>query len=189
MNRREALSTVTLLMGGTIVGANAFLYGCKQGERSVGEALSADDIAFLDEVGETILPATTASPGAKEAKVGKFMQTMISDCYSPEERDVFIKGIEKLNQASKDKFGKKFLSLEAGDKHALLLDLEVEAKNYANNKKPEDPEIHYYTLMKQLTLLGFLTSEVGATKAMRRVSVPGRYDACIPLEEGQKAWS
>lgn len=189
MNRREALSTVTLLMGGTIVGANAFLYGCKQSTRNISEALSADDIAFLDEVGETILPATASSPGAKEANVGEFMQTMISDCYSPQERDIFIKGIDKLNQASKDKFGKKFLSLEAGDKHDLLLSLEAEAKNYASTKKPEDSEIHYYTLMKQLTLLGFLTSEPGATKAMRRVSVPGRYEACIPLEDGQKAWS
>ena len=44
-------------------------------------------------------------------------------------------------------------------------------------------------MMKQLTLLGYFTSEVGATKALNHVDVPGHYEACVPLKPGQKAWS
>ena len=72
MNRREALSRVGLLVGGTVIGANAFLTGCapKRSEVPVGTLdFSPENIAFLDEVGETILPKTAASGGAKEAKM------------------------------------------------------------------------------------------------------------------------
>ena len=82
MNRREALSSVALLLGGTIVGAEAFLSGCTNSEKNIGAAglnFSPDDISFLDEVGETIIP-TTSSPGAKAAKIGDFMKTIVNDC-------------------------------------------------------------------------------------------------------------
>ena len=48
---------------------------------------------------------------------------------------------------------------------------------------------HYFSLMKQLTLLGFFTSEVGATKALRYVPVPGRYEGCVPYKKGDKAFA
>ncbi len=75
MNRREALSRVSLLLGGTVLGAEIFLAGCRTGTNvgAAGINFSNDDVAFLDEVAETILPATAARPGAKEAKVGEFM--------------------------------------------------------------------------------------------------------------------
>ena len=62
-------------------------------------------------------------------------------------------------------------------------------ENYDETKKPEDPKIHYYRLMKQLTLVGFLTSETGVKKAMRHVPIPGRFDPCIPCEPGDKVWA
>jgi hypothetical protein len=70
----------------------------------------------------------------------------------------------------------------------LLNELDKEQKDYAKNKKKEDPA-HYFTMMKQLTLLGYFTSEPGATKALRYVAVPGRFDACIPYKKGDKAWA
>ena len=44
-------------------------------------------------------------------------------------------------------------------------------------------------MMKELTLTGFFTSEVGATKAVRYVAVPGRYEGSIPYKKGDKAWA
>ncbi len=91
MNRREALSSVALLLGGTLIGAEAFLSGCGTGEKKAAVAsteFSADDIAFLDEVGETILPATS-TPGAKAAKIGDFMKTIVNDCYEEKEQQIF----------------------------------------------------------------------------------------------------
>ena len=65
INRREALSRVAIIMGGTVLGAEAFLTGCKTNTKGV--TFAKEDIDFLNEVGETILPATD-TPGAKAAK-------------------------------------------------------------------------------------------------------------------------
>ncbi|HRQ51660.1 MAG TPA: gluconate 2-dehydrogenase subunit 3 family protein, partial [Agriterribacter sp.] len=60
MNRREALSRVALILGGTVVGANAFLEGCKPTDKKAAATgtFSDSDIAYLDEIAETIIPAT-----------------------------------------------------------------------------------------------------------------------------------
>jgi hypothetical protein len=190
MNRREALSSVAVLLGGTIIGAEAFLSGCKNSETKVSSALdfSKDNIAFLDEVGETILPATASSPGAKEAKIGEFMKTIVTDCYEEKDQKIFAEGLGKLNNASKAKYDKGFMDLAPNEKHDLLVALDKEAKDYQAAKKSDDPN-HYFAMIKQLTIWGFFSSEPGATKALRYIAVPGHYDGCVPYKKGDKAWA
>lgn len=191
MNRREALSSVALLLGGTIIGAEAFLSGCTNADKNVGAAgldFSKDDIAFLDEVGETIIPTTASSPGAKATKIGDFMHTIVRDCYEPKDQQVFIDGMKKLEDASKQKNGKGFLESTPEQRHSLLVELDKEQKEYMAKKKPEDPP-HYFRAMKELTLWGYFTSEIGATKALRYIAVPGKYEGCIPYKKGDKAWA
>lgn len=187
MNRREALSGLALLFGGTIVGAEAFLTGCKTTGKK--EGLFADnDIIFLDEVGETILPRTASSPGAKDAKIGEFMKVIVTDCYDENDQKTFTEGIKKLNEASNKKYNNDFVALTPEQKHEFLVALDKEMNDYQKNKKKEDPN-HYFNLMKQLTLWGYFTSEPGATKALRYVAVPGKYEGCIPYKKGDKAWA
>ena len=190
MNRREALSSVALLLGGTLIGAEAFLSGCSTPDKKFGAAglnFSPDDISFLDEVGETIIPATS-TPGAKEAKIGEFMKTIVSDCYEEKDQKIFLDGMQKLEDACKKKTGKSFLACDPQQRHDLLVELDKEQKDYMGKKKPEDPS-HYFRMMKELTLWGYFTSEPGATKALRYVAVPGRYEGCIPYKKGDKAWA
>jgi hypothetical protein len=190
MDRREALSRVALILGGTIIGANVFLEGCKPADKKAmtGLDFQPEDIAYLDEVGETILPTTASSPGAKAAGVGTFMTVMVKDCYEEKDQKVFTEGMQKLEDASKKKHGKYFMESTPEQRHALLVELDNEQKEYAKNKKKEDAN-HYFRMMKELTLLGYFTSEIGATKAMRYIESPGRYEACIPYKKGDKAWS
>lgn len=187
MNRREAISTVTFLLGGTIIGAEAFLTGCKTDTRTTAP-WSANDIAILEEAAETILPATDSSPGAKDVMIGEFIKKMVTDCYYEMDKKVFMEGIGLLNEASKGMFEKDFLRLTADEKHKLLRTLDTEAKEHASKKKDSDPA-HYYTMMKQLTLLGFLTSEAVITKVFRYAPLPGKYEGCISYAPGEKAWS
>jgi glucoside 3-dehydrogenase (cytochrome c) hitch-hiker subunit len=190
MNRREALSSVALLLGGTIIGAEAFLSGCTNADKNVGAAgldFSKDDIAFLDEVGETIIPTTT-TPGAKATKIGEFMHTIVRDCYDPKEQQMFIDGMKKLEEACQKKYGKGFLSCTPEQRHDLLVELDKEQKDYMAKKKPEDAP-HYFRAMKELTIWGYFTSEIGATKALRYVAVPGKYEGCVPYKKGDKAWA
>jgi hypothetical protein len=190
MNRREALSSVALLLGGTIIGAEMFLSGCTNAEKNIGSAglnFSPDDISFLDEVGDTIIPATD-TPGAKDAKIGDFMHTIVRDCYDEKQQKIFIDGMASLNQASKQKNGKYFVEASPEERKALLTELDKEQMAYTAKKKPEDPP-HYFRMMKELTIWGYFTSEPGATKALRYIAVPGKYEGCIPYKKGDKAWA
>ncbi len=186
INRREALSRVAIIMGGTVLGAEAFLAGCKTNTKGV--SFSQEDVDFLNEVGETILPATD-TPGAKAANVGAFMQIMVSDCYEAKDQEIFMQGMAELKfKTSKAKIGKAFMEASPEERTALLTALDQEAKEYQKNKKPEDPT-HYFTMMKQLTLSGLFTSKIGATEVLRFVAVPGKFEGCVPYTKGEKAWA
>ncbi|RNI31652.1 gluconate 2-dehydrogenase subunit 3 family protein [Rufibacter latericius] len=186
MNRREAIAAIGWVMGGAMIGAE-FLVSCTSSSAKVNKLFDQDQVAFLDEVGETIIPATS-TPGAKAAKVGVFMATMVQDCYTPEDQKIFLKGLSQLDDASQDKFGKKFLKATAQERTQLLNQLDAEQKNHQKTKKEEEPN-HYFRMMKELTMLGYFTSEVGATQALRYLPVPGRFDGCMPYKKGDKAWA
>lgn len=190
MNRREAISRVALLLGGTVVGASIFIEGCKPADKKTAQALDfqPDDIAYLDEVAETILPTTPSSPGAKAAQVGAFMTVMVKDCYEEKDQKTFTAGMDKLQDACQKKYDKDFMACDAKQRHELLVEIDNEQKEYTKNKKKED-DAHYFRLMKELTLLGYFTSEIGATKALRYVETPGKYEGCIPYTKGEKAWA
>ncbi|NBT08361.1 MAG: gluconate 2-dehydrogenase subunit 3 family protein [Chitinophagia bacterium] len=185
MNRREALARVALIMGGTVLGAEAFLSGCTTG--TTGLKFSKDDIAFLNEIGETILPATN-TPGAKEAKVGEFMSVIVNDCYETKDQIAFMAGMKTLNEASNKANGKTFMQATAEQRHNLLVELDKEASAFQKTKKPDETK-HYFTMLKELTLWGFFSSEVGATKALRYIAVPGKYEGTVPYKKGDKAWA
>ncbi len=186
LNRREALSRVAIIMGGTVLGAEAFLTGCKTNTKGV--TFAKEDIDFLNEVGETILPATD-TPGAKAANVGAFMQAMVSDCYEAKDQDIFMKGMEELKfKASKAKMGKAFMEATPEERTAFLTELDKEAKEYQKNKQKEDPT-HYFTMIKQLTLSGLFTSKIGATDALRCVAGRGKSAGRAPYTKGEKAWA
>ena len=142
MNRREALGRVALILGGTIIGAEVFLSGCHNApEKNIGGGgtnFSNDDIAYLDEIAETILPATD-TPGAKEAKVGEFMTRIVKDCYTEADQKIFLDGMQKLNEASKQKNGKSFVESTPEQRHDLLVALDKEQKDYMANKKKDAP--------------------------------------------------
>lgn len=186
MNRRDAIQHISLLMGGTLVGGSYLLSGCKNPDAGTME-FTADDIAYLNEIADTILP-TTKSPGAKAANVGQAMTVIVKDCYDEKDQKIFHEGMDKLNVYSKKKFDKAFMKLDAPQRHDLLVALDKEANEYQKNKKSEEPS-HHFRMMKELTLLCYFTSEVGCTQALRYMERPGRYEGCVPYKPGDKAWA
>ncbi len=186
MKRREAVQYISLLLGGTIVGGNYFLSGCKS---NTGRSMTftPEDVAWLDEVADTILP-DTKTPGAKAAKVGQFMTVMVNDCYDEKDQKIFHDGMDKLDDFSKKTYDNTFMSITPQQRHDLLVKLDNEQKDYMKNKKKDDPS-HYFRMMKELTLLGYFTSEIGCTQARRYVETPGKFEGCIPYKKGDKAFA
>ncbi|PZR26793.1 MAG: Twin-arginine translocation pathway signal [Citrobacter freundii] len=211
MNRRELLRLVTLATGSALIGSELLLSGCNSTETTTSfTTLSAGEMAFLDEVGETILPATS-SPGAKAAEVGKFINIMIRDCYEKDDQQTLRNGIPAIDKAAEKMHGSAFLKCTPEQREQLLISLDKEAKEYQQQKNKFDSEQddlakkarqennasfkkekmppHYFTMMKQLVMIGFFTSKAGATQALRHVAVPGRYDGAMAYKKGDKAWS
>ena len=206
MNRRDAIGRVALIMGGAVIGAEFFISGCKSTATQVSDLFDADHIAFLNEVADTILPTTTASPGAKAAGVGQFIAVMVRDCYTPADQKTFMEGLGKLDDASQKQFSNKFLSLTPQQRTDVLIAADKDQKDFTaqqdkileadyikhkDDPKHEWPDMpnHYFRMIKELTLLGYFTSEVGATKALRYMETPGHYDGCLPYKKGDKAWA
>jgi hypothetical protein len=184
MNRREALSSTMALLGVSIIGADAFLSGCAP--KSAGENttfFNDEMISLLDTIGETIIPATAESPGAKDAKIGQFMKLIVSECYTDDEERSFVSGMEKFKQDVKQKFGKAFSSLSDDEKNEWLITLDNESRQSKPGK-----DTHIFEMLNQLTLWGYFSSEPGATKALRFVPIPGEYKGCIDYHRGEGAW-
>lgn len=188
MDRREALKQVSWILGGTIIGSSIFLeYGCNTGKEKVAGFFDQQTMDLLAEISETILPQT-ATPGAKEAKVADFMDIMVRDCYTKEDQLIFKEGIKTLDASCKDAIGKSFMECNAEERTKFLTVLDSQQKEYTAAKKVEDPT-HYFRMIKELTLLGFFTSEVGSTKALRYIETPGSYDGNLAYKMGDRAWA
>jgi hypothetical protein len=249
IDRREAIRRVSALLGGVaLVGGSSLLTACER-ERppapaagaSVGQ-FTAEDVAFLDEVAETILPETR-TPGAKAAATGAFMALMVTDTYDARQQQIFRDGMRALDAASVRANGTAFMSATPQQRLALLETLDREQKAHtdareaarkapragtadstpardttaaakqadarqADTRLPDQrqenapsPDVggaaaitadappHYFRMMKELALLGYFTSEIGYTKAMRYVESPGRFDPCAPYTPGEPSWA
>lgn len=211
MNRRDLLKQIALLTGGAVIGGELFLTGCKTGAKA-DAGFTAANISLLDEIGETIIPATS-TPGAKAAQVGEFMKVMVTDCYTQRQQDAFVSGIGELDEACKKVNSKGFVECTPEQRKAFLVSLEKEAKEFNTKRDEADKPLreehkkknealawkdqkdfegapsHYYTMMKQLTLLGFFTSKTGMTETLRHVPIPGKYDGNLAYNKGDKAWA
>ncbi|EEI93150.1 hypothetical protein HMPREF0765_1287 [Sphingobacterium spiritivorum ATCC 33300] len=188
MNRRDAIERVALLMGGTIVGANLFLEGCKRpASPDIKQLFEAESVDFIGDLAEAILPRTK-TPGAKEAGVGEVIPVIVRDCYTNDEQKIFLEGLAMIDSRAKKELGHEFQKLEKKDQTLFVNKLDKESKEYEGKRKEKDPP-HFFTLFKQLTLLTFFSSKLGATEVLRYVKIPGKFDGDYPYKKGDRAWA
>ncbi|ETZ24226.1 MULTISPECIES: gluconate 2-dehydrogenase subunit 3 family protein [Pedobacter] len=223
MDRREAVRNMAFLMGGALSATTigVFLDSCNSpSTKTNGKLFDDNQLKLITEVADIIIP-TTSSPGAKAAGVGPFIALMVKDCYPEDAQKAFVKGLDALEEQSKDQFKKSFLEISPAERTQLLSKLREEtiaatkaeqdkqkeadaqktdpdkAKSQTENagfasilpKDKPKTEPRFFSIIRDLTLLGYFTSEIGATKAMAYVDIPGRYDGCVDLKPGQKVWA
>jgi hypothetical protein len=143
--------------------------------------------AFVTRVAEIILPETS-TPGATAARVNEFIDLILTEWYTPEERNHFLAGIADVDARSRNRFGKSFVALPSEQQIAIVKDLDHEmiAQSTATDYESSDDGPHasrnFFASMKQLTLTGYFTSEVGATQELHFEIIPGHFDGCVPRE-------
>ena len=182
MNRREAVKTATVLIGGVLVTSNGFLVACaRDSNRSTGKVLSVDDQSLIEEIADTLLPTTPSSPGAKAAGAGAAINLLLTDCYEPDAQQRVVNGLNDFRKSCKDRCGSDFASLPQKEREQVLRDIDAEAQKVGPT--------HYLGLVRELSLQAYFSSEIGMTKALRYVMVPGKWVGCVPLAPGQPAWA
>lgn len=181
MNRRDLLKCIAAATGCALVGMEASLAA-----PAARSPFSARDLVMFDEISETILPRTD-TPGAKDAAVGAFMARYSAACYEPAQLRILKQGIVTLDTLMRTRAGVDFLHAAAAQRQALLIDIDLQARKHA--KEPNQSVPHYFTLMKQLTLLGFFTSEPGSTRVLRYRPIPGKYKGIVPYKKGEASWA
>jgi hypothetical protein len=142
--------------------------------------LLPNDILMLNEIGETILPTTADSPGAKVAKVGQYIDTYAANCLSPENQNSLKVDLKKIKLEILKNTGKNFLHLNKNQRFNYLTKLDELSKKEAG---------HYFLQIKYLIKMAYFTSKEGITKAQRYVAIPTEYKGEIKYNSGEKSWA
>ncbi len=192
MDRREALRKTALLMGAAVSASalTGILQGCKATPELTYKPVffTEDQARMVMEVAEIIIPKTD-TPGAKDAGVPGFIDLMLKDCYKKEDQDRFIAGLTSFDEEAKKAYGDSFIYCKPEQQVEFVT--KVHAAALAEAKENKEAKRPFILMAKELTLLGFFTSEPGATQVLQYIAVPGSYKGCIPLAEAGngKTWA
>lgn len=189
IDRREALRRVALVLGGALSAPAiaGVLAGCERrsGDGWTPLALSREQGELVATIAEHIIPETD-TPGARATGVHRFIDVMLVEYYPAPERERFLAGLADVDTRARRDHGKKFLQCATADQRTLLAELDRESFATPEAARRDMP---WFRTMKELTLLGYYTSEIGATKELRHLSVPGRFEGCVPLARAGRTWA
>lgn len=161
MNRRVALRNLTLAAGGLML-----LPAC-----SAGRFLSSRQDRLLTDIVDTIIP-TTDTLGAKDLNVPTFVQKVVTDCYEKEVQEAFLRGLDTVTRLAKQSHRKSFSALAPAQRLELLSQME---------EAEEEEQQNFLKLVKELTILGYTSSEYVLTNFSNYKMVPGHYYGCVPV--------
>lgn len=176
ISRKEAIKRSALLLGVTMSSSlvASLLKGCAL-EKELEWSPEAFDIRQLQaaaDFAEVLLPRTE-TPGAKDAQVERILDQLVSGYLSGEESE-FIK--RNLDTMADDQFNS--MAFE-------------EQNRYVADMAHSEGETHlFFRRFKQLAMLGFFSSKIGATQLLNYDEIPGIYEGCISLKSaGGKTWA
>ena len=122
-----------------------------------------EELALLDELAETIIPADVHSPGARAAKVAGYIDGRLAEAYLPVEADVqqrWRDGLRRVDVLSQEMNGAAFLAASPEKRVAVL------TRMAASEKDPQTAEEKFFRELKATTILGYYTSEIGIHQEM-----------------------
>jgi len=185
MNRREALRRTASITGMAISSSISLglLKGCTPSGNPTWPPmfLKKDEIRLVSSIAEIILP-TTETPGALDVNVPEFVDLMLRDYITDKEKTDFRDGLKGFVEVVDQKYSDSFEDCSSEDKIDIIRLLEEDR----NNSYSEAMKNSFYKKIKQLTILGYYTSEYVMQNMLDYHPIPGRQEGCIPLSEGGK---
>lgn len=147
------------------------------------ELFNRNQAALTTSLTQTIIPAGETA-GAADVGVPGFIESMVKDIYTEEQRDMFLEGLAAFDEKCVAETGSSFADLSADEQFEFA---SIENAEAIENEQFEGPQ--FFLIFKELTMVGFFTSEVGATEVLRYEDIPGVYQSCIPFEEVGRTWA
>lgn len=182
MERRQAIKNALILLGGSLLLPDvlkAWEFPRIENQSFVWTESENELLVALTEI---IIPKTD-TPGAREAGVAAFILKFVADCEAKEKQILFKTGLETVESRAKSQFNKSFLDCKPDEQIAIVKRMNAEATDGTRLKNDS-----FFYMLKHLTFVGYFTSEIGATQALRYEAVPGRYDGNYPYKKGDKAF-
>ncbi|PYV56138.1 MAG: hypothetical protein DMG90_19465 [Acidobacteria bacterium] len=192
MDRRNALKLLAGAASIPLLSREAFsLFRSVHDQLPSAPALKALDPhqdATVTTIAEMIIPQTD-TPGAKAARVNQFIDVIVAEWYDADQKSSFLSGLADLDTRSQALFGKDFVDCAPPQQQILLQALEDEVPEiHAERGAPWEQKFvkdrHFFYMIKQLTLMGYYTSQIGFEQELHAHIIPPRHAGCAPFEEG-----
>ena len=194
MQRRDALK---LLISGAVLpslSAEAFALfrAAHPAEGYAVRTLNPHQNATVMAMTDLIIPETD-TPGAKLARVNEFIDLILTEWATEEERANFLAGLADVDQQSNELFSKNFIDASAAQQNALLRALDDTAMGgrTAATRRPIYPDQrdrqlkgNFWAVFKGITMHGYYTSEIGFTQELKLQIIPGAQHGCAPVGPG-----
>ena len=194
MQRRDALR---LLMAGAVLPTftpEVFAF-FREAHPAAGYAvrtLSPHQNDTVIAMTDVILPATD-TPGAKGALVNEFIDLILTEWATEEERANFLIGLDGVDKQSTALFGKDFVDAAPAQQIALLRSIDDASLDEMNRaahardavRKPYTQLVgNFWVVFKGITLHGYYTSEIGFSQELKLQIIPGAQHGCMPIGPG-----
>lgn len=174
LSRRQLLKNVALMTGGVL--SSSVIGGIMSGAFAQdiiivdNPVFSPDELKLVAELADIIIPDTD-TPGAKAALVHDYIHAIVSDWYYDDERANFMRGLRAVDSG--------FMAGSARERHVIMTALD--------NEERDDKT--FFAEFKELTLVGYFSSQIGAEEELRYEQYPGPYQGCVPFEQVGKTWA
>ena len=148
-----------------------------------GQILSEEQMRLLRDFVEMIIPQT-ATPGAAATDTHGFIDDQLANCQKPAEASQFIADLDKAGALIEQHWSMAFSKLDEQDQKAAMTAI-------ANKATPfETLAEDFFKKLKSLTIIGYYSSEAGASEELVYLPVPGGYDGNYKVSDNDgKAFS
>lgn len=145
-------------------------------------------VAMIDQ----IIPATD-TPGAKGARVNEFIDLILTEWATPEERKSFLDGLAGIDKQSQSLYGKNFSDASAEQQltqlqavDAAVMTNKIVRPRHGNTVPKPDSQLqgNFWEVFKRITIHGYYTSEVGFKEELKLEIIPGAQHGCNPVPAG-----
>jgi len=196
MNRRSALKKAGVLAGSAVAIPSFFslLQSCKSENRLGWQPLffTENEAKTIAAILDMILPRTD-TPGALDVKSDIFIDKVIAKTYDEEAQAKMRTEIAAFNSECEKNFGNAFVELNPADREKVLQAAEKNSGKFSpgvwGTAVGKQEPIGFYRSIKSMAIWAYFTSEEIGKNVLAYDPIPGTYEPCMPLSEGQNRWS